>query len=186
MNLTFFIIIVSCVCFLLWKRNLLLWLNSIYRLLAILCILLCHVSVLLFVSYSAKSYYWNRILRNSVKPLHLEYYLYQCNQILLDCCFMLPPLPYGIEWLAKQLIIFICLYFLFCRRQGFFGRASLRQEIETEELLYCRKGQVWCQEEEHANLYFLDNGKIIRLHPPRQGGIRPTLLQAIATTLQHN
>jgi len=49
----------------------------------------------------------NRILRNSMKPLHLEYYLYQCNQILLDCCFMLPPLPYGIEWLAKQLIIFI-------------------------------------------------------------------------------
>ena len=34
----------------------------------------------------------------------------------------------------------------------------------------------------HSVLLFLDNGKIIRLHPPRQGGIRPTLLQAEATT----
>ena len=30
------------------------------------------------------------------------------------------------------------------------------------------------------SLVFLDNGKIIRLHPPRQGGIKPTLLQAVA------
>ena len=29
---------------------------------------------------------------------------------------------------------------------------------------------------------FLDNGKIIWLYPPHEGGIRPTLLQAVATT----
>ena len=40
----------------------------------------------------------------------------------------------------------------------------------------------FCYSAREPMIFFLDNGKIIRLHPPRQGGIRPTLLQAVATT----
>ena len=40
----------------------------------------------------------------------------------------------------------------------------------------CHQGPI------ESDQLFLDNEKIIRLHPPRQGGIRLTLLQTVATT----
>ena len=80
----------------------------------------------------------------SAKPIHLEYHLYQCNQILLDCCFMLARWhPYTWNQVTGQRVVYnyFSLSLLLCRRQGFFGGASLRQETETKELLYCGKGQ---------------------------------------------
>lgn len=48
-------------------------------------------------------------------------------------------LPYIQKWIVVY--IYFSLSFLFCRRQDFFAGASLRQETEAKELLYCGKGQ---------------------------------------------
>lgn len=84
---------------------------------------------------------WNHISEHS----HWSPSIWNICISVTRFCWVVAPCwrPYTRNQVTGQILVYIyfSLSLLFCRRQGFFGRASSRQETETKELLYCGKGQ---------------------------------------------